>query len=81
VASLLDAGPILLFYQGRYLHSAMRQARLREADLHAAARERGFGSLSDVAAIVLEADGELSVLGEGQSPVHLIEHGRRTAAS
>jgi uncharacterized membrane protein YcaP (DUF421 family) len=81
VASLLDAGPILLFYQGRYLHSAMRRARLRESDLHAAAREKGFGSLADVVAIVLEADGELSVLSEGQEPLHLIEDGRRTAAN
>lgn len=76
VATLLDVAPILLFYQGRYLEPAMRHARVRQSDLDAAAREKGFGSLSDIAAIVLEADGELSILRLGEEPLQLVEENR-----
>jgi uncharacterized membrane protein YcaP (DUF421 family) len=79
VASLLDAGPILLFYHGRYLPAEMRRARVRESDLRAGAREKGFGSLSDVAAIVLEANGELSILRRGDEPPQLVEQLRAEA--
>ena len=61
VASLLDAEPLLLFYRGRYLAPAMRRARVRVTDLEASARAKGFGSMERVGAIVLEADGTLSI--------------------
>lgn len=64
-ARLLDADPVLLFYQGAYIPSTMRHARIREADLDAAAREKGIASTSEIEAIVLEADGELSILRRG----------------
>jgi uncharacterized membrane protein YcaP (DUF421 family) len=65
LASLLDAEPSLLFYRGRYLTRAMRQARIRVTDLEAAARGKGHSSLESVAAIILEADGTLSIDSTG----------------
>lgn len=61
VASLLDAEPLLLFYRGKYLAPTMRRARLRVSDLEAAARGKGYGSMDRVGAIILEADGSLSI--------------------
>ena len=65
LARLLDADPVLLFYQGAYIPSTMRHARIREADIDAAVREQGIGSTSAIEAIVLEAHGKLSILGKG----------------
>jgi hypothetical protein len=51
---------------------ALRRHRFVESDLHSAARENGFGSLDDVAAIILQADGTFAVIsaekmGDGAS--------------
>lgn len=73
IASWLDADPLLLFYQGSYLRQAMRNARIREVDVEAAARAKGFGSMSQVEAIVLEAHGELSIIGRQADSSPLVD--------
>ncbi|MGY1718726.1 DUF421 domain-containing protein [Blastococcus sp. SYSU DS0552] len=60
---LVDPGPTLLFHDGQPVDRALRRHRMIEADLHSAAREKGFGSLDDVAAVILQADGTLAVVG------------------
>ncbi|MGY2130210.1 DUF421 domain-containing protein [Blastococcus sp. SYSU DS0617] len=60
---LLDPGPSLLYHDGQPVDRALRRHRMIESDLHSAAREKGFGSLDDVAAVVLQADGTLAVIG------------------
>lgn len=55
--------PVLLAHQGEPLHDALRDHRLTLAELHTAVRRKGFGSLAAVEAVVLEADGEMSVVG------------------
>jgi len=44
------------------MHGALRQQRLTEAELRQAVRLSGSGDLSQVAAVVLESDGTLSVI-------------------
>ncbi len=61
VARLVRAEPTLLFRDG-FLHQAMRQQRVTEDELQQAARSEGHADLDGVAAIVIEADGTLSVL-------------------
>ncbi|MEI4271487.1 YetF domain-containing protein [Klenkia sp. LSe6-5] len=61
--ALVDPGPTLLFHDGRPVGRALRRHRMIESDLHSAARENGYGSLEDVAAVVLQADGTLAVIG------------------
>ena len=63
LAQLLDPGPTLLFHDGRPVDRALRRHRMTESDLHSAARENGLGSLDDVAAIILQADGTFAVIG------------------
>ena len=58
--------PALVFYDGRSIPREMRRARLRDADLLAAARRQGRGSLDDVQAILLEGNGALAVIGASE---------------
>ena len=54
--------PVLLAWDGRALQDAMRKERVVTADIEAALRQRGFARLDQVLAVVLEADGSLSVI-------------------
>ncbi|MGQ1797055.1 DUF421 domain-containing protein [Kocuria oceani] len=60
---LVTAEPTLLLYRGRVLHNALRAERLTEKELDGAVRKHGVGSLHEAEAVVLEADGRLSVIG------------------
>jgi uncharacterized membrane protein YcaP (DUF421 family) len=62
---LVESGPSLLFHDGDFIEPAMRRHRFTESDIHSAARESGLGSLAEVAAVVLQADGEFSVIQRG----------------
>ncbi len=58
----VQAGPRLLYYEGIAFHDAMKRERVTESEVLHAARDAGHRSLSEVSAVVLEADGTLSVL-------------------
>jgi predicted outer membrane repeat protein len=60
--SLVTADPTLLYYRGELRTSALRGVRLTQAELRATVRQHGAGSLEEVAAIVMESDGTLSVI-------------------
>lgn len=63
--SVVTARPTLLLRDGRPLLDAMRQQRVSREELMQAVRGSGAGSLSTVAAVVLETDGSLSVVTSG----------------
>lgn len=67
LAGRVTASPTLLLHRGRPLPDVLRRHRVTEADLRAALRRRGLGSFAAADAVVLEADGELSVLPAGQA--------------
>jgi uncharacterized membrane protein YcaP (DUF421 family) len=60
---LVTAEPTLLVRDGTVLHHAVRDQRLTEAEVLQAIRSTGTGAVEDVAAVVLETDGTLSVIG------------------
>ena len=62
---LLDSPPALLHYDGEFQDRALKRHRLTEADVHAAARQSGHGSLEDVQAVILHQDGSLGVIATG----------------
>ena len=71
-SDLVTTAPTLLFFEGRALSEALRRQRITRPELDAAARQQGLGSLSEVAAIVLESNGRLTVIknqavGDGSS--------------
>lgn len=59
---VVTAGPTLLLREGRMLDDALRSARLTGAEVRQAVRGSGIGDLREVAAVVLESDGSLSVI-------------------
>jgi uncharacterized membrane protein YcaP (DUF421 family) len=66
-ARLIAPDPALVFYRGEIMADTMKRERVREAELLQAARAEGYGSLSEVEAIVLEPDGDFSVIPRSQT--------------
>lgn len=67
VSRWVKAEPALLFVQGRFLDAAMRRERVTADELRAAMRQQGHGSTEQVAAVILETDGSLNVIGNAVS--------------
>jgi uncharacterized membrane protein YcaP (DUF421 family) len=62
VRELIKAEPTLLLRDGQILHDALRKQRVTESEIRAAVRAKGIGALEDVRAVVLETDGQFSVV-------------------
>lgn len=78
--NVLTSEPSLVLRDGRLLREAMRRHRLSESDVRQAVRRTGAGDLGDVAAVVLETDGSMSVIPTGRlgdgSALHGVENRR-----
>ena len=67
---IFSTSPTLLFYDGKFIEKNLRKERLDKSKILSAVRKKGFGSMDDVAAVILEIDAQLSVIGkskEGES--------------
>ena len=68
---LLNAVPRLLFYEGRFIGDAMEREALTEEEIYAAVRHAGIEHLEHVKAVVMELNGQISVIrktdGSGKS--------------
>lgn len=62
ISKVVKTAPTLLLRDGALLHDALRQVRVTDDEVLAAARLHGHGSLAMIAAVVLESDGSLSVI-------------------
>ncbi len=62
VRRLVTGEPALLLYQGAFLPTALRSARVTEDEVRAAVRSAGLAELDKVRAVVLETDGSFSVV-------------------
>lgn len=58
--------PVLLVADGAYLDDELRRTHITEHELQSRIRTAGIRSRQDVAAIILERSGELSVYSKGQ---------------
>ncbi|WNB86220.1 YetF domain-containing protein [Cellulomonas sp. ATA003] len=70
--SVVTAQPTVLLRDGALLDEAMRDQRITASEVRQAVRSSGVGGLDQVAAVVLESDGTLSVitgskLGDGSA--------------
>lgn len=63
VRRMAKSDPVLLARDGAVLADVLRRERLTEGEVRQAVRSSGAGSLQEVAAVVLETDGSLSVIG------------------
>jgi uncharacterized membrane protein YcaP (DUF421 family) len=62
--TLIKAEPTLLLHRGRFLDDAMRTQRVTREEILAALRASSAANAGDVAAVVLETDGSISVIPE-----------------
>src|SRR5690606_31612730 len=67
--NLIKSQPTLLAYDGRLLRDNIRRERIAEVELLAALRQQGVHDVADVKAVVMETEGEISILKpEGGDP-------------
>jgi uncharacterized membrane protein YcaP (DUF421 family) len=59
---LIKSEPRLLFYQGNFKEQALKEERVGKEELLQAARNQGILSLQQVEAIVLETNGQFSII-------------------
>jgi uncharacterized membrane protein YcaP (DUF421 family) len=61
---IVSAKPAMLVENGHYLHDMLLHETMTEDEVNHAVRTRGIGSLDEVAAVVLEKNGELTVIAK-----------------
>ena len=66
---LVKSTPTLIVYQGRLLKEIMLKERIAEDEVFATIREKGFSSVTEVDAVVLETDGSLTVIEKLKKPL------------
>jgi uncharacterized membrane protein YcaP (DUF421 family) len=66
VRAVVKSQPSLLVRDGQILTERLQRARLTPGEVRQAVRASGRGELADVAAVVLETDGSLSVISEAR---------------
>lgn len=64
---LVDNRPLLLMRDGRFQSDNLRRAKVTEDDVHEALRLKGTTRLDQIAAVIIERNGELSVLPAGET--------------
>ena len=64
--SAVSSGPVALVIAGRLRYDQLRRNRLTESEVLQAVRGSGSGDLADIAAVVLETNGTLSVITESK---------------
>jgi uncharacterized membrane protein YcaP (DUF421 family) len=62
ISSLVKSTPALLVYKGVFLKEIMLKERVDEDEIKAILRSNGLASLQDADAVVLETDGNLTVI-------------------
>jgi uncharacterized membrane protein YcaP (DUF421 family) len=65
VSNLVKSEPTLLARDGRLLHDAMRRQRVTKEEIEAAVRQHGNRDVGEVAMVILETDGSMSVISGG----------------
>jgi len=68
---LVQGQPLMLIFNGEIQNKNLQRARLTTDDLMTAIREHGFKELNDIEMVVLETDGNISVIGHSAETQHL----------
>jgi len=75
--NLVRSQPRLVFEEGEFLHRAMRDERITQDEIESVIRAAGVGRIEDVAAVVLETDGTLSVIRRTDKALTVLANVRR----
>ena len=66
--AVVTGSPTLVYFRGEFQEKAMHAERVARAEILTAAREAGHATMAAVEAVILESDGQLSVLGQTDAP-------------
>lgn len=69
----IKSEPAVLLHNGRLLDEALRRERVTASEVRAAVRQEGYARLEDVAVVVLETDGTLSVIKDARGSRSALE--------
>ncbi|NDJ33560.1 MAG: DUF421 domain-containing protein [Chloroflexi bacterium] len=61
-AKLVKGSPTLLFYNGHYLPDVLKKQRIVKEEVRFAMRAQGFTDLDQVGAVILETNGDMTVI-------------------
>lgn len=64
ISKLVKTQPTLLLQDGAFIEDAMKSVRVTKDEVRAAVRQQGLGGLEGVSAVVMETDGNLSVISK-----------------
>ncbi len=67
IDKIIKAEPTLLYYRGDYKKDAMKQQRVAKSEILSAIRTSSIGSIEKIEAVVLETDGQFSVIEKSQN--------------
>ncbi|MGO2618222.1 MAG: DUF421 domain-containing protein [Lactococcus cremoris] len=67
VNKIVKSEPTILYYKNQYDNQAMKKERVSKEELYQAARSSGFASMNEILAIILETNGEFSVLSKSKN--------------
>ncbi|MFL5463578.1 MAG: DUF421 domain-containing protein [Gemmatimonadaceae bacterium] len=65
---IINGEPTLLLSHGKFIPRALKKERITEEEVRAAIRAEGVTRVEDVAAVVIENDGSLTVAWESKRP-------------
>lgn len=79
--NFFNTKPTLLYYKGRFIEKNIHKERLDKSKIISAVRKKGFGTMDEVAAVILEIDATFSVIaeskeGEGTTFQEVLENDR-----
>lgn len=67
LSEMVQGNPLMLVYHGKIIQKHLDQAKLSNNELEAAIREHGVKDIKDVDIVILEVDGNISVLSNNFS--------------
>lgn len=73
ISKTLKSQPRLLVYQGQFLDEALLRERVTHQEVYSAMREAGALRVEEVAAVVLESDGSVSVIRGAPAELNVLE--------
>lgn len=65
---LINSSPRLFFYKSKYLKDNMNTEAITVDEINAVVRQEGIERLDDVLAVVIEFNGEISVIKKSDTP-------------
>ncbi|RYE29328.1 MAG: DUF421 domain-containing protein [Sphingobacteriaceae bacterium] len=64
-SKLISSEPTLIFFQGNFLEKALKKERVTEAEVRSILRSQQITALEEVEAVVMESNGQFSVVKNG----------------